>query len=76
MREFIPPFRIGKKQQRAVLDSSGHELVVFPKGREEYAQEYVNFLNIGCRELRVFNCDDLSDSFKKSIDSIKDTLNR
>lgn len=42
---FIPPFRVGKKQRRAVLDCIGKELVVFPKGREFYAQQYVDFLN-------------------------------
>ncbi len=44
-QKFIPPFRIGKKQNRAVLDSRGYEVVVFPKGMESYAKEYVDFLN-------------------------------
>lgn len=43
--EFKSPFRLGKKQERAVLDSLGHELVVFPKNRENFAEEYVHFLN-------------------------------
>lgn len=42
---FIPPFRVGKKQGRAVLDSNGHEVVVFPNGLEDMAQEYCEFLN-------------------------------
>lgn len=27
--QFILPFRIGKKQKRAVIDAAGHEVVVF-----------------------------------------------
>lgn len=42
---FTPPFRVGKKQGRAVLDSNGHEVVVFPNGLEDMAQEYCDFLN-------------------------------
>lgn len=45
MKTFKPPFRIGKKQLRAVLDADGHEVVVFPKGLENMAKEYVEFLN-------------------------------
>jgi len=41
----VPPFRIGKKQTRAVLDSNGKEIVIFPKGSEELAVEYANHLN-------------------------------
>lgn len=44
-RKLIPPFRLGKKQLRAVLDSQGIEVVVFPKGRESYAVDFVEFLN-------------------------------
>jgi hypothetical protein len=40
-----PPFRLGRKQKRAVLDAEGNEVVVFPKGREEFAELYVEFLN-------------------------------
>jgi hypothetical protein len=43
--DFLPPFRVGKKQMRAVLDANGHEVVTFPKGLEIYAKEYVEFLN-------------------------------
>jgi hypothetical protein len=35
---FIPPFRVGKKQMRAVLDAKGKEVVIFPKGLESYAK--------------------------------------
>ena len=44
-KEFTKPFRLGKKQQRAILYSNGKELIVFPKGKELYALEYLNFLN-------------------------------
>ena len=43
--KFIPPFRVGKKQNRAVLDGLGHEFVIFPKGTEDMALEYCEFLN-------------------------------
>lgn len=45
MKKLTPPFRLGKKQTRAILDSSGNELVVFPKHREEYAKAFLEFLN-------------------------------
>lgn len=45
MKIFVPPFRIGEKQRRAVLDSNGHEIVTFPIGLEDYAIEYCKFLN-------------------------------
>ena len=44
-KEFILPFRLGKKQNRAVLDSNGQEVVVFPKGCEYLASEYVQLIN-------------------------------
>ena len=31
---FLPPFRVGRKQMRAVLDAKGMEVVIFPKGLE------------------------------------------
>lgn len=43
--KFIPPFRVGKKQKRAVLDSRGYEIVIFPIGLEDLAQDYCNYLN-------------------------------
>lgn len=32
------PFRLGRKQQIAVLDVNGLEVVIFPKGKEEMAR--------------------------------------
>ena len=37
--------RLGKKQKRAVLDSQGNEIVVFPKGKEWYALKFVELFN-------------------------------
>jgi hypothetical protein len=42
---FMPPYRVGKKQMRAVLDANGKEIVVFPKGLEHMALEYSYYLN-------------------------------
>jgi len=43
--KFTPPFRVGRKQNRAVLDSNAKELVIFPKGQEQMANNYCDFLN-------------------------------
>lgn len=45
MKTFKLPFRIGKKQNRAVLDANGHEIVIFPKDCEYLANQYVNIIN-------------------------------
>ena len=45
MNKFKLPFRLGKKQNRAVLDADGHQVVVFNKGHEYLAEEYVNLIN-------------------------------
>lgn len=42
---FTPPFRLGRKQQRAVLDSKGKEVVIFPPNSSIQANLYVNYLN-------------------------------
>lgn len=39
------PLRLGRKQQRAVLDADGIEVVVFPKGKEELALKMVELFN-------------------------------
>lgn len=39
------PYRLGKKQKRAVIDANGKEVVVFPKGKEKDAEEYVKLIN-------------------------------
>lgn len=45
MKPLTPPFRLGKKQKRAVLDKYGNEVVIFPKGKEKQAAEYVEVIN-------------------------------
>lgn len=42
---FTPPYRLGRKQKRAVLDANGLELVIFPVSAEFAAEMYVNYLN-------------------------------
>jgi len=37
--------RLGKKQKRAVLDYKGNEVVVFHKGKEWYAEKFVELFN-------------------------------
>lgn len=39
------PIRVGKKEKRGVLDSNGLEIVIFPKGMENYAQFFCDTLN-------------------------------
>lgn len=43
--KYKPPFRVGKKQKRAVLDATGIEVVLFRKGDEEMASAYCELLN-------------------------------
>ena len=43
--KYTPPYHVGRKQKRAVMDSMGREVVVFHKGDESMAQEYCDFLN-------------------------------
>lgn len=43
--KFTPPFRLGKKQKRAVLDSKGHLVILMPHNNEKQAQMYCNYLN-------------------------------
>lgn len=44
-KKWKPPFRVGRKQSRAVLDSNGLELVIFPEGAEQYAKRFCEILN-------------------------------
>ena len=43
--KFVPPFRVGKKQKRAILDSNGHEVGIFNTDNEAIAQLFCDFLN-------------------------------
>lgn len=42
---FIPPFRLGRKQKRAILDAKGKEVIVMPRNSEKQAQMYCDYLN-------------------------------
>ena len=42
---FKPPFRLGKKQKRAVLDSRGREVIIMPHDSKKQAQMYCDYLN-------------------------------
>lgn len=42
--KFTPPFRVGRKQGKAVLDSKGLEVIFF-NNSEEQAQLYCDYLN-------------------------------
>lgn len=46
---FTPPFRVGKKTKRAVLDAKGLEVVFFQHSKTQ-AQLYCDFLNIDVAE--------------------------
>ena len=42
---YTPPYRIGKKQRRAVLDALGKEVIVFKKGDEALAKLFCETIN-------------------------------
>ena len=42
---FTPPFRLGKKQKRAILDANGIEVIIMPHNNENQAQMYCDYLN-------------------------------
>lgn len=42
---FTPPFRLGRKQKKAVLDSKGLTVIVMPHNSEKQAQMYCDYLN-------------------------------
>ena len=44
--KYTPPFRVGRKQGKAVLDANGIEVVFFSNS-EEQAKKYCDYLN-GC----------------------------
>jgi hypothetical protein len=44
-KRYTPPFRLGKKQKRAVLDANGIEVTIFPSTDTVQAQLYVDYLN-------------------------------
>lgn len=42
---FTPPFRLGRKQKRAILDANGREVIIMPHNSEKQAQLYCDYLN-------------------------------
>lgn len=44
--KYTPPFRVGRKQRKAVLDANGREVIFF-RDSEEQAKKYCDYLN-GC----------------------------
>lgn len=42
---FVPPFRLGRKQKRTILDARGREVVIMPSDSEKQAQMYCDYLN-------------------------------
>ena len=44
--KYTPPFRVGRKQSKAVLDATGREVIFFSDS-EEQAKKYCDYLN-GC----------------------------
>lgn len=41
---YTPPFRVGRKQGKAVLDANGREVIFF-RDSEKQAQMYCDYLN-------------------------------
>lgn len=42
---FTPPFRLGRKQKRAILDANGKTVIIMPHNSEKQAQMYCDYLN-------------------------------
>jgi hypothetical protein len=42
---FVQPFRLGRKQKRAILDARGREVIIMPHNSEKQAQMYCDYLN-------------------------------
>jgi len=42
---FTPPFRVGRKHKRAILDANGLEVIIMPHNSEKQAQMYCDYLN-------------------------------
>lgn len=42
---FVPPFRLGRRQKRAILDARGREVIIMPHNSEKQAQMYCDYLN-------------------------------
>ena len=47
IKGFTPPYRLGKKQSRAILDATGHLVVLFEVGMEKTAKDVCGLMNLG-----------------------------
>ena len=59
--QYKAPFRIGKKQRRAILDANGKTVVVFRKGDEKLALHFCKLYNTSNESDVESYVDDLSD---------------
>lgn len=48
-------YRVGKKQNRAILTEDGNEVVVFPKGKESLAEKVCNLLNADLEINKIYS---------------------
>lgn len=53
-QDYTFPFRVGRKQKRAMLDAKGIEIVVFNKGQEDLAQLTCDLLNNEAKRIDDF----------------------
>ena len=75
--EFNPPYRVGRKQKRAILDSNGLEVGVFKTGSESEAQRYCDYLNQQpAQVLSDSGIEELWDKYSEYIDDDIDSLQR
>jgi len=49
--KFKAPFRVGRKQKRAIINSQGVEVVIFPAGSEDLAELTCKLLNRNLKDL-------------------------
>jgi hypothetical protein len=66
MNHFKYPFRVGRKQLRAILDAEGRQVVLFDKGLEQLAVEYCELVN---EKHKYF---EMAAKFKKSVTDFYD----
>ncbi len=79
--KYTPPFRVGKKQNRAVLDSNGLEVVIFPEGNERFAQSFCNHLNKQKsnenEDVKVYfwklHCKNINNNYRAQVQTFKGT---
>lgn len=48
-------YRVGKKQNRALLDDKGHEVALFNKGQEELAKKVCELLNKESKSILLYS---------------------